>query len=273
MKKMAILLSLLLCGLVLGGAKGCVTTSQGNELSSELEQLTGRMDALEKDHQSMKSGINSTAGARGDLFADVDLIKSELQKLQGAIEQARYDAAHAKELTVEMQATIDANLSYMEARLRVAESKLGIESSGGDVAVIPAEVNGGGGKEVPANDKDAYEQAYRVYQTGQFQSAREKSREFLKAYSRSKYAGNAQFWIGETYYRQRDYENAILEYDKVITQFPSSNKIAAAYLKMGFSFLELGESEEAKAFFERVVTDFPSTEQAAIAKRKLETLQ
>ena len=59
----------------------------------------------------------------------------------------------------------------------------------------------------------------------------------------------------------------------MITQYPGSNKISSAYLKMGLAFLEKGDVAEGKQALERVVQDFPNSDQAGIARRKLDQLQ
>jgi TolA-binding protein len=58
----------------------------------------------------------------------------------------------------------------------------------------------------------------------------------LKRFPKSDNADNAQFWIGEIYYRQKWYETAILEYQKVIENYPKGNKVQASLLKQGFAF-------------------------------------
>ena len=57
----------------------------------------------------------------------------------------------------------------------------------------------------------------------------------IQNHPKSSNADNAQFWIGETYYKEKWYEKAILEYQKVIEKYPSGNKAPAALLKTMFA--------------------------------------
>ncbi|WP_153303847.1 tetratricopeptide repeat protein, partial [Thermosulfurimonas dismutans] len=77
---------------------------------------------------------------------------------------------------------------------------------------------------------------------------------------------------GETYYAERRYEEAILEYQKVIDRFPQSYKVPAALLKQGLSFLRLGDTEAARILFKKIVKDYPKSEQATTARKYLKRL-
>jgi tetratricopeptide (TPR) repeat protein len=55
----------------------------------------------------------------------------------------------------------------------------------------------------------------------------------------SEYAGNAQYWIGECYYTQRDYARALEAFNKVIERYPKGQKVPDALLKVGFSLTAL----------------------------------
>ena len=92
----------------------------------------------------------------------------------------------------------------------------------------------------------------------------------MKKFPQSDEADNAQFWIGETYYRENWYEKAILEYQKVIENFPKGNKVPAALLKQGMAFTELGDKENARLIFKELVDRFPRSTEAKIATQKLQ---
>jgi len=68
---------------------------------------------------------------------------------------------------------------------------------------------------------DLYKDSYETYQKRDLEGAKE-IEAFLKQYPNTELSGNAQFWIGETYYQRKDFERAILEYEKAITKYPES---------------------------------------------------
>ena len=92
---------------------------------------------------------------------------------------------------------------------------------------------------------------------------------YLKKYPNTEYSDSAQFWIGECYYFERKYEQAILEYEKVIKNYPQGNKVPNAMLKQGFAFLNLGDKSSAKLLLEQVAKNYPGSNQARMARAKL----
>ncbi len=128
-------------------------------------------------------------------------------------------------------------------------------------------------KGLSAGASDLYKDAYETFQRGNLDAARRKFEAFLKQYPNTELSDNAQFWIGETYYLQKDYEKAILEYEKAIAKYPEGDKISAALFKQGLAFLELGDKATARNLLRRVMDRYPHSEQAEVAKKRLEGIK
>ena len=79
--------------------------------------------------------------------------------------------------------------------------------------------------------------------------------------------------MGECYYAQKDYEKAILAYEKVLTHYPKGDKVPSALLKEGLAFLEIGDKINGVFLLEKVLKEYPATLQAEIAKRKLDLIK
>ena len=77
---------------------------------------------------------------------------------------------------------------------------------------------------------------------------------------------NAQYWIGEAYYVQRDYRQAIAEFHKVPEIAPGSAKASDALLKIGLCQRHLRDEAHARQTWQRVVRDFPRSEAAVKAR-------
>jgi tol-pal system protein YbgF len=118
-------------------------------------------------------------------------------------------------------------------------------------------------------EEAAYQSAKQAYDKGDFNAAREGFQKFIKEFPKSKNVDNAQFWIGETYYREKWYEKAILEYQKVIEKYPKGNKVTAALLKQGFAFLNLGDKVNSRLILSELIKKYPKSNEAKIAERKL----
>lgn len=124
-------------------------------------------------------------------------------------------------------------------------------------------------REVKADPKDAYQRALALYHANRFAEAADAFVAFLKAYPQHEYAGNAQYWIGESYYSLRDYTKALEAFTHVTTDYPIGNKTPDALLKIGFTLLSQGETAKARATLNEVVEKFPKSDAATKARERL----
>jgi tol-pal system protein YbgF len=85
-------------------------------------------------------------------------------------------------------------------------------------------------------------------------------------------ADNAQYWKGESLYGLKQFPEAILEFQKVVKNFPRSDKVPASVLKQGYCFFESKEYVDAKAFLQKVVSQYPSSEEASKAREKIQQI-
>ena len=108
-----------------------------------------------------------------------------------------------------------------------------------------------------AEDLVLYAKGREAFDREDYEGARKAFESLIKQYPQSDQADNAQFWIGDTYYRQGWYEKAILEYQKVIENYPKGNKVPAALLKQGMAFTELGDKENATFIFKEIMSRSP----------------
>jgi tol-pal system protein YbgF len=98
-------------------------------------------------------------------------------------------------------------------------------------------------------------------------------RRFVARYPRSDYADNAQYWLGEAFYDQKQFERALREFERVAERFPGGNKVADAILKAAFCRINLKDERAAIALLSRLVADFPDSRPADLARQKLERLR
>src|SRR2546430_2751508 len=93
--------------------------------------------------------------------------------------------------------------------------------------------------------------------------------DFIAKYPKHPLAGNAQYWIGEAYWAQRDYRQALVEFEKVFEHGPG--KAPDALLKIGLCYLRLSDVPRAQQAWQRVVNEYPKSESAAMARSLIAT--
>ena len=228
-------------------------------------QFSTRVGALEKALSDTERDIRKK---QADIVADITAIRSDFQVLTGRFEETRYaiqkGAQEGKgfrdEVEIKLKETAQI-LEELQKRLASVEQVTALLRQGKE--------EGTGNVPEAASFEDSYKDAYETLQKGDYKVAREKFQRYLDTHPGSKYADNALYWIGESYYSEKSYEKAIVVYDDVVKKYPDGGKASAALLKQGMSFSALGDKKSANAIFKRLVEGYPRSEQAEMAKKKL----
>lgn len=129
------------------------------------------------------------------------------------------------------------------------------------------------GSSTVTDPKPLYDAASADYASGRYDQARAQFEQYVENFPNTELAGNAQYWVGETYFQQKRFPDAVNSYRKVLDQFPHNIKIPAALLKIGMSQMELLQKNDARASFKRLIDEYPSTDQEADARRLLKKLR
>lgn len=119
--------------------------------------------------------------------------------------------------------------------------------------------------------KAEYNQAYKALVNDPV-SAVPAFRAFLSKYPDHELAANAQYWLGEALYAQKDYSGATTEFMAVLKSHKSSPKAPGAALKLGYSFYELKQWGFARRTLEDTVRFYPDSNAATLAKNRLEKM-
>jgi tol-pal system protein YbgF len=115
-----------------------------------------------------------------------------------------------------------------------------------------------------------YRAAVELVKAAKYDDALAALRAFISRYPHHDYADNAQYWLGEAFYAQKDYPRALSEFRRVVEVYPRGNKVPDALLKVGYCYQAMGQGEKARAVLEQVVNTYPKSEPATLAAKRLE---
>lgn len=118
--------------------------------------------------------------------------------------------------------------------------------------------------------EDAYEAAINQLKRGQFDVAEAEFANFLQRYPNHNLAGNAQYWLGETFYVRGAYRQAAEAFLTGYSTYSSSTKAPDSLLKLGMTLAALGQQEQACATLGELNRRFPSATQAVKQRAQLE---
>ncbi len=255
MKNEMIKTSLLIVGLTvyMFGAANVLAADDGlaklsdNQRIQRLERLMSS-DVLREQTQAMQA------------------LREEISSLREQIEQQDYELESMKQRQRNLYLDMDRRINNVEAGSRNASNV---------VAPVPPPNSSAAAIAVPvaAGDVDgqaAYSKAFALLKEGQYGQSIKAFEVFKASYPNSKYADNAQYWLGEANYVSRDYKRALSDFQQLIAQYPESSKNPGARLKIGYVYFELKNWSAAREALQQVITRYPDT---TVAKKANERLQ
>lgn len=125
----------------------------------------------------------------------------------------------------------------------------------------------------PATDCiDTYDSAFTLVRRSEYPTAIDGFRRYLADCGDQPDAENAYYWVGECYYAQEKYTEAVAEYQHLVTTYPNSANLGRAIYKLARCQQELGNSSDARELFQQLVDDYAGTLEADQASERLKDL-
>ncbi len=263
----------------------CASRGDLDLVQRDTEELKARLLTMEKDLGGIRSAAKDSAeqakkgllqeldGVRGDftqlrktaadLQANIDASKGDMQTLAGKVDDVALAAKKPADDINLMKDDMERRYSSLDERISLLEKTARELQAKGTAAA----------KETVLTPEALYQKALDTHRANDQVKSREMLTRFLQQNPKHDLAGNAQFWLGETYYSEKNYEQAILAYQDVIKNYPGKEKIPAAMLKQGMAFADLGDSKSARFVYGKLKEDFPKTEETKQAMERLKLLK
>ncbi len=240
---------------------GCIPTQRQLTMERDLEEMKRRLAASERalaSQQNQRGGetrdrLEALGRSQAELQVGLDAMRLEVQALNGRMaDLSQADNELRDELSL-VRDDLGLKISAIENQLTKPTTKL--QPTQTPVAESP---------------EDLYRRAVAMIRTEErYVEGRDLLQRFLQQHPQHSLSVNASYWIGEAYYGEKEYENAILQFQDVIDKHSDHPKAAAAQLKQGITFQTLGDNQSAKAIFSKLVETFPLSAEAKEAKRRL----
>ena len=279
MKQKTLWTSLALALAVAGASGRDAGAAQKKEdiILAELRQIQAQLAQLQTSHAALKSVVEAlSAGATEQqdslrrTFADSKIVLERVQQDMSILSE-RVDETNSRlgglreDLVTLRQNREPLVLPATEPVATEAGSTSGQARPVATPAPPPV-ITGGPGY------IDIYNEARNDYTQGRYPLAISGFKDVLDLDKKGDLADNAHYWMGESYLAQRQHDLALGEFDKIIRDYPQSNKRPDAYLKKAITLEEMGRRSEANVMYELVIEQFPRTAQERVARRKLEDL-
>jgi len=137
----------------------------------------------------------------------------------------------------------------------------------------PLQAPPGAASSNPEAAQAEYDTALAILREGRYAEAAQAFNRFLVANPGSAYADNASYWLGETYYVTRDFDQALTTFQTLVNRYPQSSKVSDSHLKMGYIYYEQKDWKAARENLELVVNQYPGTTTARLAADRLKRMK
>lgn len=255
-------------------------------------------------------GGPARGGAPSDVRQEIDGMRANIQRLNENVETASLGGMSISQQLRFLSARLDrlekrAGLSALDPRVVGPDPALsGVPvvagapappppgppvpaappaAPAGDPGVIqtgPPPVTSGPGGEpgappvsaAPPPQASLYDQGKALFDQKDYARALSMFKDYLASDAGGSQAPAAQYYIGECLYFQNQFEDAILEYQVLVTGYPKNSLVSAALLKQGLSFQATGDVASAKLLYQKVVREYPKSYSAGVARERLKTI-
>lgn len=209
-------------------------------------------DEVQNSLKTFRKELDMVRKSAADIQASQDTVRVDMQEQSGKIDDLNILVKkHTEEKKFEGEEA-ERRLAGLEARLAALEKELAAVkgSSGSPTTTTPNTAEG------------LYQAALATFKSGDMAKARNELSRVIEMNPHHDLVANAQYWIGETYYGEKNYDQAILAFQDVISKYPKKDKAPAALLKQALSFKALADKKSARYLLRKLQEDYPRSDEA-----------
>jgi TolA-binding protein len=246
-----------LCAMMVA-ASGCMTTGDGDKLRKDIDELKAKLATAqvqsEKERKQLQKVMEQATGLltrnNADVGAQVDRLQNKLTKLSGTSEENTKILAELAKKYQELVAKVDVRLEKLA-------------SGAGQKKQDP----------VPEDKNTLFAQGKTLIEKGKHQDGRRLLQHFIARFGSDARVAEVYLLLGNSYYSQGKFANAIQEYRKIFEQHRRSKVYPDALYKIGMSFYQLKYCGDARTFFSELVRKHRRHPRAKGARKVLKLIR
>jgi len=264
-----------------------------NKQNQKYEEMKKRLNVIDKKITSLENKISKDVlvDIKTQILSDLEDIKYQQALLSSQLEDLKFSKEEQDKEFTDRLNNLFTQVQALQLRIKEIEKKLGITPkivsnktavvsnetiSSNKTAILSTNATNATNTnatitqvEKPLTEVELYEKAYSSYQQGDFKYARKLFEEYIEKFPKGKWIGQAYFWIGESYFKEKKYEEAILSYQKLIELQGWHPLKPTAMFKQAQAFKALGDIEAYKILLKKVINQYPNSKEAKKAKKLL----
>ena len=248
------------------------------------ESLAEKVTRLEKDLNDLQrqfyKGGSGSGGVKGNFkgayspaksgggAANVDYIQIKMGEIEGQFAKITDEVELLSHNLSELEKKLDRLNADYDERFKALEAAVGENKA---ALAESAEAKEAAAKSKPKiSAKDEYNAAYALIKKGDYAGAQKAFEQFLADFPDDTLAGNAQYWLAESFYVRKDYAKAAVAFAEGYQKYPKNAKAADNFLKLGLSMQAMGNKDEACTVFTSLAKEYPKAAENIKARSQKE---
>ena len=250
--------------LVLSLWSGLALATQSNkELEERANQMEARLAAIERANQVLLQ-----------LQQQIESTRQDLRTLRGQVDELRHELETLRQQQRDLYGDLDRRLLIVENAVMPMQRGPAVPvappANPAAVGATDAAAAAPGAEDLRAEDEaTVYSDAFAALKAARYEEAVKGFQLYLTKFPDGPRADYATYWLGESWYVQKDYANALKAFQGVMSRYPGSRKAPDALLKVAYSQYELKAFRNARTTLQKVVAAYPGTEAARLAEQRL----
>ncbi|MDR4481760.1 MAG: tol-pal system protein YbgF [Nitrospirales bacterium] len=283
-------------GLALTGVWGCATEPNLTDIQKQVQTLIIQQEASHKQEQQILDRMETVESQLDEHdFLVGELIKTEeeasldtrhlLEKLERTSALLREQIEQTRSTTQRRDQDLSIRVKALESRIDNVIHQPRSVSESSDVTApnptssssdpkttqtgIPIAPTSPGENAGVENEASAFRSAYKVFLNGNYDRASVEFQRFVTNYPSTTLTPQAYYYLGESFYVQKHYDPAKQALEQVISRYPSSKYRSHALYKLGQIMLEIDQRSKAQELWNSIIQDYPDSPESTQAKEQL----
>ncbi len=257
--------------------------------AQDMSYLQDQIDSLKEEmvilnRQVYRSRTDSAVSVSQSGAATLGEYDEIIRSLNGKVEELEFKLKQMEERLNTMNSDFETRFRMLEGKpiaagagaLSTPQKHAPSVAKGAPKSIIGDTVTSSSLQNLPGNTESVesiYKKGLEALQSNDTTAATQHFLLILEDYPNDKLASNAQYWLGETYYKEKKYDKAAVAFGKGFEKYKNGNKGADCLYKLGLSMKELGKKTEACAALKNLPIEFPKAEQSLKDKAKSQAVK
>lgn len=245
-------------------SQGCfwvTTKSEGKTLGRKVTAVETKLEGQESQVEAKVQQLEKVLAEATELLAknsanigdDVKNMDNDLRQLRGLLNEVKRYTDEIREENAKFAAKMDERDKLYLMKLADLDQRL-----------MAFEMKAAGPQTAP----EIWKEGKAAYDKGDYETARTMFKRLVVQFPRDNNADDAQYYRAESYMKEKNYELAIAEFQKIFQSYDSSSVADDAFLRAGEAAEELKSCREARAYYNTLMTKFPKGTFAKKAKQR-----